>query len=89
MDNESKLRAMLDLAEAMGIGIRRAPADVDGSDHPGGALVRVGKRELLFLDPSASVEDQLAAAVEALKGRAELQSRYIPPEVRDVLEGEG
>lgn len=87
MDNESKLRALLDLAEEIGIGIRRAPADVEGSDHPGGALVRLGKRELLFLDPSASVEDQLSAAVDALKGRQELERRFLPPEIREAMEG--
>jgi hypothetical protein len=85
MDELAKLRYLMDLAEDLGVQIRRAPAGGDSEGHPGGALVRLGSREMLFLDPSAALEDQLAAAADALQGRPSLQDRFLPPEIRDLL----
>jgi hypothetical protein len=85
MDDLSALNALLDLAEQLGITVRRAPASETG-EHPGGALVRLGQREMLFLDPSASTADQLTAVMAALRGRRELDDHFIPPDLRDRLE---
>ncbi len=85
MDGETKLSSLMDIAEELGITVRLTPAG-SGSSHPGGAYVRIGEREMLFLDPQAPLSEQVNAAVEALRGRSELRQRYLPPEIREMLE---
>ena len=80
MDEYAQLRALLDLAESIGITVRRQPA-AHGA-HPAGALVRLGNREMLFLDPSAAVGDRIAVVASALAGRTEIEDVFIPPEIR-------
>ena len=86
MEELTKLNKLLELAEQVGITIRRAPGAGDGSEHPGGSLVRLRGSEMLFLDPTASTSDQISAVTTALKGRAELQDQFIPPGIRDMIE---
>ena len=86
MEAHEHLRLLLDLAEEAGIAIRRAPSAADSADHPGGALVRVGTREMLFLDPTAAPADQIAVVAAALRGREEIENRYLPPELRQLIE---
>jgi len=89
MDEHGELRALLDLAESVGIVIRRAPPGPDasaGQAHPGGALVRLRDREMLFLDPAASVADRIAVVAAALTGRKEIDDLFIPPQVRRRIE---
>jgi hypothetical protein len=85
MESQSKLSALIEVAESCGIKIRHMPSAA-APDHPGGALVKLRGEELLFLDPSASVEDQAAAVAMALRGRGELQDRFLPPELRDAID---
>lgn len=85
MDAIAQLETLLDLAEEMGVTVRRVP-DGGKSDHPGGALVRLRGREVLFLDPTAAVADQLAVTARALRGRPQLDQRYLPPQLRDLIE---
>ena len=94
MDEYRQLRFLLDLAEELGVAIRRAPAaSSDGANsaesHPGGALVKLMGRDILFLDPSASVSDRIAVAASALTGRDELEERFLPPEIRRRIERAG
>lgn len=83
MDEYAQLRMLLEVAESTGIAIRRGPAD---EGHPGGALVRLGGKEMLFLDPTASVADRIAVVAAALKGRPEVADRFLPPEVRRLID---
>ncbi len=85
MDTHSQLSALLDLAEQIGLTVRALPA-MGESDHPGGALVRLRGREILFLDSTASLADRLDVTVRALAGRAELENRFLPPELRERLD---
>ena len=88
MDEYGKLRALLDLAESVGIRIRRAPGGADGdSVHPGGALVRLREQEILFLDPTASVADRIAVVAAALAGRKQMEGIFLPPEIRQLIDG--
>jgi len=87
MDAHARLRALIDLAESLGIAIRRAPASGEGQEHPGGAVVRLKGREMVFLDPTAPPADQIAVVASALRGRRELEDRFLPPEVRQAIEG--
>ncbi|MBN1942785.1 MAG: hypothetical protein JW849_05765 [Phycisphaerae bacterium] len=90
MDDVSKLAAYIDLAEQLGIAVRRAPAStLESSEHPGGAWVRLHGKDVLFLNPAASTADQIHVAVEALRGRPELAEKFLPPELRDLLEAPG
>jgi len=86
MDLDAKLSMLLDLAESLGIETRRMPAAGDSGDHPGGALVRLKGREILFLNGEASLADQIDAAAAALTGRKELENRFLPPEIRQALD---
>lgn len=86
MDAYQQLAALLDLAEEIGLVVRAMPGQGDTLDHPGGALVRLGAQEVLFLDPEASVADRLSVAANALAGRPELDGRFLPPELRDLLD---
>ena len=89
MDEYAQLRALLDIAESLGIEIRRVPVALtgEGSDrHPGGALVKLRGREMLFLDPGAAVADRIAVAAGALAGRSDLENTYLPPEIRQLID---
>ena len=86
MDSHQQLEALLDLAEQVGLAVRRLAGPAGGGEHPGGALVRVRGQEVLFLDSAAAVADQLAVAAAALAGRSELEDRFLPPELRQLID---
>ncbi len=86
MDAPAKLRVLLELAESCGIGIRRAPLLGDRDEQTGGALIRLKGREILFLDPSAPPAEQIGVVAAALVDRREIQDRFLPPEIRQVIE---
>ena len=89
MTDGARLRFLLDLAESLGVDVRRMPAGDRPEDvtRAGGDLVRLRGRDILFLDPRAAVTDRLAAVAAALAGRRELADRFLPPEIRVLLNG--
>jgi len=89
MDPAAQLGLLIDLAESLGITVRRAPSSGESDTHPGGALVRLKGAEMLFLDPTAPLEDQIAVAAAALRGRQELADRFLAPEIRQLIDGPG
>ncbi len=84
MDDYAQLRALLDLAESVGIAVRRRPAGED--PHAAGALVRVGDREMLFLDADSPVADRIAVVAAALAGRPEVEDVFLAPEIRGRID---
>jgi len=86
MEQASKLAALIDLAEQAGIVVRRVPSAGDSAEHPGGALVRLKGKEMLFLDPPADLADQINVVASALRGRKEIEERFLPPELRQAIE---
>jgi hypothetical protein len=82
MDDARKLRLLLDVAESIGIEVRR----VSGMTEAGGSLVRIRGKSVLFLDPSASDRQRLDVVAGALRDRPELEDQWLPPAVRDLLE---
>jgi hypothetical protein len=86
MDLAEQLAALADLAESLGMEVRRAPA-ADGAVHPGGALVRLRGRQIVFLDEQATVPERIEVLVSALAAREELSSMFLPPQIRELLEG--
>lgn len=92
MKSSLQFSTLIDLAESIGITIRRVPWRGDGGeDRPrrGGALVRLKDREILFLDPGASFADQIAVLGEALHDRPEIEQRFVPPEIRQLIDRAG
>jgi len=81
-----KLNTLVDLAQEVGVVIRRAPASGDDNAHPGGSFITLRGAEILFLDTSAPTGDQIDATVAALKNHPELADRFLPPEIRELLE---
>ncbi len=89
MDEYAQLRALLDLAESLGVEVRRTPSALPGeaaSGHPGGAMVKLRGKEILFLDPDAAVAERIEAAASALRGRPELEDVFLPPEIRQLID---
>ena len=86
MDAYQQLETLLDLVQELGITVRHMPGISAQSDQPGGSLTRVKDKEVLFLDGTASIADQLAVVASALAGRAELEDRYLSPQLRQCIE---
>ena len=86
MNPDAILSALLELAQSLNVTVRMMPASLEAPEHGGGSLVRLRGKEIVFLDGSASTADQVSALASALKGKPELENRFLPPEVRDVLD---
>jgi hypothetical protein len=86
MDPHAQLGYLVELAESVGITIRRIPAAGDSAEHPGGALVCLKGLEILMLDSAAAAADQIAVVAGALRGRAQVEDRFLPPEIREAIE---
>jgi hypothetical protein len=85
MDLAEQLAALADLAESLGMEIRRAPAG-DRSEHPGGAVVRLKGRQIVFLDEAATVSERIGVLASALAHGGELSGVYLPPQLRELLD---
>ena len=88
MDPISQLTALMDLAENLGVEIRRAPGGGDG-DHPGGALVRLRGKDIVFLNGDAAVVEQIEVLAAALAQKPEVQQMFLPPQLRQILDSAG
>ena len=82
MDEAQLLDYLMDIAEELEIPVRRVPAEAGSS----GAVVTLKGRTLVFLDASSPERDQVAVLASALAGRSELGERFLPPEVREVID---
>lgn len=87
MDEQARLAALVELAESLAIEVRQSPAASQRPESAGGSLVRLKGRHILFLDGSASLGDQIGAVASALRGRKELEDRFIAPELRQAIDG--
>lgn len=83
MRDADKLRIMLELLQECGVTVRQAPPDGESA----GALVRLRGQEVLFLDSSAGIDEQIELLAQALRGRGELEDRFLLPEIREALDG--
>ena len=88
MDPRETLRALTDLAESLGIEMRPAPKG-EAACEVAGALIRLKGREILFLDAKAPLADQIRLLADALRGRDELDNRFLPPHLREIIEHRG
>jgi hypothetical protein len=81
MELHNRLDVLLNLARELGIEIRSESLGGEG----GGMCVLRGRR-VLFVDTSADVETRYEKTVGAMAALAELDGRYVPPEVREDLD---
>jgi len=81
MDLQSKLDALLALAEEVGLTVRREPLGGDG----GGYCVLRGLR-ILFVDTTADLEMSYERTLEAMAPLAEIDQRYLMPEIREDID---
>ncbi len=81
MDLGSRLDALLMLAEEIGIDVRTEAMGGEG----GGLCVLKGHR-VLFVDTAADLATRYERTLGALAGVAEVQDRYVVPEVRRDLD---
>ena len=85
------LGCLLDLAREAGLEVRALPArGVAEADLPArSGVCRVRGRLLVLLSAADSVEDRIDALVHALRsaGPDALEGRWIPPAVRERIEG--
>ena len=88
MELHDKLSALIELAESLGVDIRRVSSAAGSAEHSGGAMVRMKGLEIFFIDPTASLADQISALADAMRGREELEDIFLPPELRQAIEGE-
>ncbi len=87
MSEDSLLSSLLSLAEEIGLEVRLVRGCGSSEEHPGGSVVRIKGATVVFLDPTANPSDRRSVLVRALTGRPELADRYLPPELREALEG--
>jgi hypothetical protein len=81
MDSASILDELLGLLQAQNIPIRRV--SLDGK---GGGLCKVRGQDVFFLDTQADSADIAAKCAEAVAKVVDIESIYIKPEIREILE---
>ena len=72
MDLYQQLESLLELASEVGITLRRLAGPAAGAEYPGGALVRLRGKDVLFLDSTAAIADQLAVTAADIERAAKV-----------------
>ena len=81
MDAAAQLEAVVELFDRLGVEVRKE--QLGGT---GGSLCRIRDRRVLFIDLDADAATRLDHSVEALSSLPEIDTLYIPPELRDRIE---
>jgi hypothetical protein len=81
MDNTELLRELLDLAEKLGLEVRQ-----EFLGGGGGGLCRLRGRQVLFVDTASAEVEQVAQIASAVASLSGLESHYIKPQLRDILD---
>jgi hypothetical protein len=81
MDSTAILDELLGLLEAQNVVIRR---DSLGGD--GGGLCDIKGKHIFFFDTQASSAEMAAKCAEALVKVADVETLYITPQVREIVE---
>ena len=86
MERAEILRCLVELAEQAGLEVRSARGDEDPPPRSG--LCRVRDRVWLVLVRSEPIEDRIDVVAAALRAHAGelLESRFLPPAVRELLD---
>ena len=81
MDLQTRLDALVALADEIGLSVRREPLGGSG----GGYCVLRGER-VLFVDTMADLELMYERTLAALAPLSEIDGKYVRPEIRDDIE---
>jgi len=81
MAMEGQFEELLELAKKVGIGVRHVRLGGNG-----GGLAKFKNQRQLFIDLDAAAIDQLEQTARAMAQVEELQSIYVRPDVRKLLE---
>ena len=82
MDADKLLEALVELAEEMGVEVRRV--DLGGG---GGSLVRLREKQVMFVDTSADAEEQVQRLAAEIAECGDFEDVYMVPELRELIEG--
>ncbi len=86
MEGPDLLDALVEVAERAGIAVRVLPRG-DGEPGPHSGPCRIRGAPWLLLAPGDPLEEQIAAAVDAIRRYApEAGQGWLPPAVRDRLD---
>ena len=92
MNQGELLQRLVELAEAAGLRVRpiRGTSGSDGEPAAASGLCRVRGELWIVLSNNDSLEDRVAVVAAALRREASewLQSRYLPPALRDRIYSE-
>jgi len=93
VDPAELVRQLVDLAEAAGFEVRplRGSAFGESERAASSGVCQVRGSTWVLLDPADPVEDHIAVLVAALKTHAPdfLETRYLPPALRERIHGRG
>jgi hypothetical protein len=78
---QSRLDALLELADQLGIAVRREPLGGEG-----GGLCTLRGNRVLFIDTSADLETRYERTLAGLAAFPGLDELYIRPEIRQDLD---
>lgn len=82
MEQEQLLENLAAIAEELGIEVRHIHLDCSSA----GGLCKLKDKWVLILDKDSPLNEQVDIAVLALKDRPELESIYLRPQVRELIE---
>ena len=77
----AQFHAVLDLLGRLGVQVRR-----EHFGGQGGGLCQVHGRRIVFVDLDADAATQLEACVRALSSLPELDTVYVPPVLRELID---
>jgi hypothetical protein len=86
MELKDQLAVLVDLAESIGVTVRWTSRGRQSTDARAVVMVRLRGREMFFVDPAASIADQVSAIAALLADHPELGDRFICPQVRARLD---
>jgi hypothetical protein len=84
--DEFLVKHLEDLASKLGLAVRRESVNTGETTGKGG-LCRIGRKQVLFIDPGVTTEEKIMVMKEALR-RFDLSDIYVLPAVRELLDEE-
>ena len=81
MDELAQLDVLAEIAERLGVRVRREP--IDGTS---GGLCRIRGEQILFIDTLADAATRVDRCLEALARLPGIDEHYVRPDIRERIE---
>ena len=81
VDELAQLDLLTEIAEELGVRVRREPIDGEG-----GGLCRIKGQQVLFIDTLADVATRVDRCLEALARLPGIDDHYLRPDIREQIE---